>query len=408
MDSPKRRDFRRRLYEEKRGRKASPAWQSLILLFVALGIVLWIWQPWLTPEERILATAERFKKEVSQGVAQESLKVEEAKRRAMERLEGATQEIEDLWVAGSNVRVVVNGENKEAAERQASALKYRVLEAGKEFDPNDPLGPLTRLQAAEPDTWVAAPENFIHILDTYLSFAKTTGGACDPTVGILIKAYHYGDHDPDDAYPKEKERTELLKLVNPAFVQVDAAGKRVRLTKKGVILDWYTMARAAMLMAAQKSARDNKIDNFIVFAGYDAISRGVTSAGDPWSRDIPDPETPTFLRLGRMRQPDMEAVGIAFVNETGRKVKKYWIHPFIIPTTGIPGRDALQVIAIDADPARAVIGARCAFTLGAPEGPAFLKAAHMSGMFTDPDGHRSFTGDFAKYYIPDEKPVMYH
>jgi|GEM_PF-3556268 len=407
MESPKRRDFRRRLYDQKRGSKASPAWQSLILLFVAMGIVLWIWQPWLTPEERILATAERFKKEVSQGVAEETQKVAEAKRRAMERFEGATQDIEDIWVAGSNVRFVVNGPDKDTTAKQISGLKYRVMETGKLFDPEDKLSAFARLHAAEPGTWVNMPPLFVSTLNTYLGFARATDGRCDPTIGVMVKAYHYGDREPDDKYPPEEERSKLLKLVDSSLVQVNTAKNQVRLTKKDVLLDWVTLGRAAMLDTARRYAEENNIANYIVFAGYDSISSGVANAGDPWSRDLPDPDAPTFRRLGRMKMPDNQAVGVAFVNETGRKVKKHWIHPFIKPSTGIPGRDALQVMAVDKNPARAVIGARCAFVLGAADGTAFLKKQRMSGLFTDMEGTRHLTGDFSQYYFPDEKPVMY-
>ncbi len=401
--------YRRRLYEE-RTKRTSSVWLNLMISIFILGTIIGIWQPWKSPEERLLSEAERFKEELSNEIGNAAMEVEEAKKKAKEEPPWPGREMFDAWLAGSSVRIVVYTPKFSDAKKLIEPLKQAVLEAGKWFDRNNITSPLYKLENSKPGTFVKLPEPFFYALSLYLRYAKQLYGQCDPTTGVLIDLYHFGDGEKNDTYPDKEDRKKAMKLVSYKYLRLNPADKSAALTKAGVKLDWITLGRAAMLMVAKRVASHMNIQNFAVFAGMDALTNGKRlvkqDESKPWDFDVPYPQLPFFKKLGVLEYPPMKTVGAAVASEKGRLVKKYWIHPFIHPISGMPGRKSLQAWVISDDPAQAVVAARCAFLAGADTAKGWLKRMGLDAMIAPAEGNVVFVGNFKKYFTLKERSIF--
>ena len=153
METPKKRTYRRRLMVDGQNTRSGSGMGTVILMIVSLGLVLWIWQPWKSADERILAQAGRFKTGLSKEIGDESLKLEQSKAAAAAAaaVPAPVKETWDHWVAGTSLRVVAWGDTAEKARASIDALKYPLQNAGAEFDLDNPVGALRRLHDAPAD-----------------------------------------------------------------------------------------------------------------------------------------------------------------------------------------------------------------------------------------------------------------
>ena len=267
-----------------------------------------------------------------------------------------------------------------------------------------------------PPTWVDQPAAVMAVLDRAQELGRRGQGAYSPCIGAALRAYHFGDREQDDAYPEDAALQGLIPLLDGGLLALDTNNRRAMLKKKGVMLDWVTLGRAAVLGAAKETVEKNGLTDLIVFAGYDAYSVGAPREGaGVWRWELPDPLSPTFQSSALFSRPQGKTVGAAFVSEKGRRLshnyldkksgafvneERHWIHPLIKPSNAIPQREVLQAMAVGNDPVTAVLAARVAFMMGATPGVGFLKGLNLAGMVVDSQGRRHDTPGFAALVAP--------
>lgn len=173
---------------------------------------------------------------------------------------------------------------------------------------------------------------------------RLSGGAFDPTVGPLVRAWGFGGGR--GRRPARKELDSLRSLVGFEEVELDSARSTVRLPRAGMRLDLGGIAKGFALDLARRAMRDDAIRAGTIDLGGNVLFFGRPPGGGRWRVDVVDP-----LRRGQVVGHftlDSGAVATSGVYENYVVVGGRRYGHLIDPRTGVPKRDVLSATAIGA------------------------------------------------------------
>ncbi|MGH2569830.1 MAG: FAD:protein FMN transferase [bacterium] len=226
---------------------------------------------------------------------------------------------------------------------------------------------------------VPVSQDLDRILRTAIEVARSTGGAFDPTIGPLLRAWGFPDapHLPDSSaiaqsaalvgWERCKRSPEGWSLAEPGM-SLDLGG-----VAKG-----YAVDRAADRLAAFSSG-------CLVSVGGDLAVRGTRPGRPGWVIGVEDPREPSRMIL-KLGVPGDRAVSTSgdyqrFVEVDG---KRY--HHLLDPDTGRPARGLRSVTVVGPYAELTDAWATAAFVLGPVEGLAALEAhPDLEGVLVEQD-----------------------
>lgn len=284
-----------------------------------------------------------------------------------------TVRLERGWpVMGTVLRVSAaapdSGTAREALEAARSAV-FRVDSLMSTYrDDSD----LSRVNAAAGSgRWIPVAPATARVLEAALSWAAASGGAFDPTAGPLADAW--GFHAGDPARPPPGRADSAARLVGWRLVEHDSAGRRVRLPREGMRLDFGAIAKGWALDRAKAAMRDaGAAAGTVDLGGNVSVFGPPPGDRDRWGLGIRHPR-----REGRLA--GTVAVDSGSVATSGDSEQYFvadgvrWSH-VMDPRTGRPARGVVQVTVIadrgiDADALSTAL-----FVLGPEEGRALLES----------------------------------
>lgn len=237
-----------------------------------------------------------------------------------------------------SIHVTSESGSEAHAEARIQACAEWLREVDRRLTRFDAGSELCALNAAG-GSWFPASQMLVEVVALAVEAAEASGGLFDPTILPALEALGY-DRDFICIAFGLVERSATEAPPNPGGweeIEVDAAGRRVRLPK-GVRLDLGGIVKGwAADIAVERYLAD--VPGALVNIGGDMRVRGVSRDGEPWAIGIGDPRG----RVGDSTPPDLGVVslaagGLAASGATGRwwRLGNERQHHVIDPRTGRP------------------------------------------------------------------------
>jgi thiamine biosynthesis lipoprotein len=280
-------------------------------------------------------------------------------------------------------------------ERATRAVIARAVEEVRrlenvlsEWKPESEVGQIN----ARAGEWVTVGPEALEVIGKGLWAGKLSGGSFDITFQVLSKVWKFGSaQDATPELPNRAEVERLRRLVDYRRVEVDEAGRRVRVGKDqqlglGGIAKGYIVDRAAKVLLA------GGVTAFLAQAGGDLYGAGRKPDGTPWVSGIRDPRG----KDGEMFAV-LELTDHAF-STAGDYARSYVVggkrfHHIIDPKTGYPATAcrSVTVWAPDATTADGVDDA--VFILGPERGLKLVEALDGVGAVIVDEKNRVFVSE---------------
>ena len=250
---------------------------------------------------------------------------------------------------------------------------------------------------------VVSPE-VIFVVTRALEIAEKSGGAFDPTVGILGRLWSFSG-EQDRPIPSREEVEGLLELVDYRQVVVDREAGGVSLERAGMEINLGGVAKGYIVGRAVEVLKEGGISRGIVKAGGDMVV---------FDRD----KGPFKIGIQHPRREEMLVGEISFTNEaiaTSGDYERFIIrngvryHHILDPSTGFPARGTQEVTILSRDPTLADALSTTVFVLGPKKGMALIEAfPGVEGMIIDEAGKIFASSGLKKRLVLKEaaKPTM--
>lgn len=279
--------------------------------------------------------------------------------------------LDRAWpVMGTLFRATATAADPASARRALAAARTAVVRVDSLMSTYRPESEVSRLNAAAgTGAWTRLSAGTAAVLAAALDLARATGGAFDPTVGPLVRAW--GFHGGEGRLPPPAEVDSLRALVG--WRTVELGGGRARLGLPGGALDFGAIAKGYALDRAVAAMRATGVAGGMVDLGGQVAVFGVPpDGGRGWPIGIRDPRRPEDV-LGTVV---LEAGSAATSGDYERffEIGGTRYSHVIDPRTGRPVRGVAQVTAIAPDGTSADGLSTALFVLGPTAGPAWLAA----------------------------------
>ena len=291
----------------------------------------------------------------------------------------------------------------EAATRaliDAAIAEIRRLEAElSEWRSDSDIG---RVNAA-PGEWITVGADALEVLRKGLWAGDLSDGRFDITFQSLSQVWKFGSAQeaaPRVPSPNEVER--LRRRVDYRRVELDVAGKRVRIGKNqqlglGGIAKGYIVDRAAAVL------RRGGLSSYLAQAGGDLYGAGRKPDGSAWVSGVQDPrgKQGEFFAVLELTDHAFSTAG-DYARSYVVDGKRY--HHIIDPTTGYPATAcrSVTVWAPDATTADAVDDA--VFILGPERGLKLVESLDGVGVVIVDDRNRVYVSERVKERVKVLKP----
>ncbi|HAO92705.1 MAG: hypothetical protein A2X93_00935 [Deltaproteobacteria bacterium GWC2_56_8] len=221
----------------------------------------------------------------------------------------------------------------------------------------------------------------IEVLKTAVLVAELSGGAFDPTVGVLGKAWGYSGEK--GVVPLREEIGKLLPLVDYREIEVEEAASKARLKRKGMYLNLGGVAKGYIVNKAVEALKREGVERGIIHAGGDMV---VFQKGEkePFSIGIQHPREKRLL--GKVRVYN-GAVATSGDYERFFEINGKRYHHILNPKTGLPAEGTRSATIIAKDPTLADALSTAVFVMGPEKGMELIeRLPDVEGVIVDSSG----------------------
>lgn len=170
-----------------------------------------------------------------------------------------------------------------------ASLFAAVDQVDRQMSTWNPASDLCRINAAPENTWIAAPRELLHVIETGLQVNLQSNGAFDMTVGDLVEAWGFG--------PSQRAASSRLAALQETTyraatttLEVDRARQQVR-KRAPVTLDLSGIAKGYGVDQLAHCLDGWKINSYLVGIDGEMRARGCKPDGTVWTVGI---EKPTY------------------------------------------------------------------------------------------------------------------
>jgi thiamine biosynthesis lipoprotein len=284
--------------------------------------------------------------------------------------------IVEITVSASNV-----DENRISEAVEAAFQEIERLEALFSSYRND--SDISRINAAAGKRPVKADPEVVSVIERSMEIARISGGAFDPTVGVLGRVWSFSS-DKRMEIPSRDKVAELLEMVNFEAITVDSENSTVKFDREGLQINLGGIAKGYIVGRAAEVLKRRDIKRGIVKAGGDMVVFD-TGNGEPFKIGIQHPRDPNVI-IGE----------VTFYNEavaTSGDYERYIIrdgvryHHILDPSTGFPARKSQAVTVVSVDPTITDALSTAIFVMGPEKGMKLIESLHgVEGLIIDDMG----------------------
>jgi len=244
-----------------------------------------------------------------------------------------------------------------------------------------------------------------YVVEKALHYAEISGGAFDPSVGIVVKLWNIGLDG--ERVPEPGEIRDALPLVGYKMIILDKSSGTVYLEKKGMRLDLGAIAKGYAADEASRILLERGTKAAVIDLGGNIKVVGKKPDGSPWKIGVQNPFDMRGSHIGLAKFENTATVVTSGIYEryfTGEDGTSY--HHILSTKDGYPIRNGLALVSIvtessiDADGLSTTL-----FALGLEKGRALaetLPGVYAIFIDTDKKVYES-EGSGALFTISDEK-----
>lgn len=287
-----------------------------------------------------------------------------------------------VFTLGTIAQLQIHGPDAEAALDAVVAELERLTAALDRFNPQSDISRVNRSAGQ----WVSVDTETVEVIQKALELAELSGGTFDPTVAPLADLWGFVE-DPTaepgpgssptlmrgQKPPADEAIRKTLAAVGYAFVEVDAAGGRVRLTKEGAALDLGGIAKGYAADRAAELLRERGIESALINLGGDMYALGKKPNGAEWRIAVQHPRLLGDNYIAIISLSDRAVV-------TSGDYERYFEYEgvrythLIDPRTGYPQQGVASVTIVAPSGTQADALATAVAVMGMDEGFAFLES----------------------------------
>jgi thiamine biosynthesis lipoprotein len=240
---------------------------------------------------------------------------------------------------------------------------------------------LSRFNASTSTAWTPVSRGTLRVLDEALRVSRLSGGAFDPTVGLLVN--HWGFGPARGGLPEQPERDvgQLTERVGYRHVHLRHFPPAMRKGRGRMQVDLCGIAKGFALDKVGAYLRDAGLRNFLFEIGGEILAAGRNGKGEPWRVGI---EKPVAGEIAIQRVIGLEDAAIATSGDYrifAEKAGERYSH-LMDPRTGRPVTHRLaSVSVIDPSTMRADALSTALMVLGPQAGPLLAKQEELAALF---------------------------
>lgn len=250
-------------------------------------------------------------------------------------------ETQDFFM-GTIIHQKIFGEN---ADEAAEAVRKRLVDIESKMTINKPGGEINQLNEMAGTGAVSVSSDTAYVLSKACTYAEMSGGAFDPTIGPLVKAW---DIMGNPRIPPQGEIDSLLKLVDYKSIELDVKNLKVKLGVKGQMVDLGAIAKGYSGDEAIRIYKKYGIRSAYISLGGNVMALGAKPDGSAWRIGIQNPRAVNGSYVGIVEVKDKAIV-------TSGDYERYFeedsvrYHHILDSRTGYPARSGLISTTIIAD-----------------------------------------------------------
>lgn len=280
----------------------------------------------------------------------------------MESTAGATMEKLTLCM-DTLVTQIAHGDAAPSALESAQAELFRIERLLNFYSDDSDIG---RLNRAAGSGYVALSPEAFALLTQARALAEATGGAFDPTVGPLVRAWRAARDN--GSVPSGEELARAARLVDYRDIQTDAACRSAGLRRPGQAIDLGGIAKGYVADCIAATYRGAGVTSGLINAGGDIATVGNRPDGRPWRIGLQHPRKERG-RWFAIIQSSGQAVATSGDYERYHEVQGVRYHHLIDARTGYPAKSGLISVTVVAERATdADAWATAVFVLGRDAG----------------------------------------
>jgi thiamine biosynthesis lipoprotein len=210
---------------------------------------------------------------------------------------------------GTWVRVVVQDHDPARAARAAERAFEAIRRVDAEMSIHRPDSQIARVNAAAGEGMVGVDRAVVDVVERAVAEARRTDGIYDPTVLPLMRLYgYYGSGR--DRYPSDAEIGAALAVTGYRHVELDRAGSRIGLARRGVAIDLGSIGKGWALDRAVDGLKAEGIHSGLVDVGGNVYGLGAPEESEAgWSVGVLHPRTGKMDRVFLLRDAAVATSG---------------------------------------------------------------------------------------------------
>jgi thiamine biosynthesis lipoprotein len=164
----------------------------------------------------------------------------------------------------------------------------RIAEIEKKMSLHLDTSEIAQVNAAAGSHPVAVSQDTFLVVQKAIEAAQLSGGAFDPTVGVLVTAWDIGGDNPRK--PPQQEIDQLLPLIGYDRVVLDEKNHTIELLDAGMMIDLGGIAKGYAADETEKILRSHGVEKAIINLGGNVLTIGSRPDGSPWRIGVQNPE----------------------------------------------------------------------------------------------------------------------
>ena len=241
---------------------------------------------------------------------------------------------------GTYIKISVYDRKADIAIEEAFA---RIKEIEDKMSINKNTSEVIEINKNAGEKWLKVSTDTYHVIKEGIKYSELTKGNFDITVGPIVRLWNIGFENTQ--IPSEEEISKMTELVDYNMIMLNEEEHKVKLEKKGMMLDLGGIAKGFAADEALRTLAESGIESAIVNIGGDISVLNTKPSKVPWKIGIQDPLKNRGENLAVISLIDESIVTSGYYERYFEKKGKVY-HHILNPFTGMPAETGISSVTV--------------------------------------------------------------